>query len=532
MKNEKNTNDVFRLDNTDITHEGDCHDDIKSTQNAEESKEDMYEVSSRQGEDNLQKSCEDSEGLCKNTEDLGFEGEASRKEVREETKGFSFQGEANGKQREDNSEETERYSRINFNTSEDEFTPPMSGIHYGGSEMKKDGKSKSPSKVLVPIVAVLCVAAFIIFGLFVLKRISDAVEDFYNENQIDDNIDGVYSPDNTDGVVSIVKNNGGVKIDESISSDGKAALSIVGVVEKAAASVVEVSTLENSNYGQYVSSGAGSGVIVAKGENWSYIVTNYHVVGGSDRITVRLTDEREYEAVYIDGDESMDIAVIKIPITENVVMAEIGSSDALRVGEGVVAIGNPLGELGGTVTDGIISALDREITIDGHTMTLLQTNAAVNPGNSGGGLFNMAGELVGIVNAKKSSEGIEGLAFAIPIDKIYEDIVDVIEDGYIHGRITFGFEVVELTQMEAYANRFGTAAGLYVVSTENGNFSLKDRIVSVNSVSVYNEQQLIEALSGVKIGDSVVFGVSKYGGGSTNVTVTAKEYIPSGVTTG
>lgn len=339
---------------------------------------------------------------------------------------------------------------------------------------------------------------------------------------------GVPAYEGEEGVVTIIKNNGSVKINKTTYSEDKEALTVVGVVEKAAASVVEVSTLTSSNYGQYVSSGAGSGVIIAVGGGYSYIVTNYHVVGGSDSITVRLTDKREFTAEYIDGDDGMDIAVIKIAVTENIVAAEIGSSSSLRVGEGVVAIGNPLGELGGTVTDGIISALDREITIDGVTMTLLQTNAAVNPGNSGGGLFNMAGELIGIVNAKESAEGIEGLGFAIPIDTVYEDIVDVIEDGYIHGRITFGFEAAYLGQFDAYRYFGSSYAGIYVINAASSDFKQGDRITEVNSVSVLSESELLAALQNVKIGDSVSFRVVR-GGSAMQVNVTAKEYIPSGV---
>ncbi|MBE6597123.1 MAG: trypsin-like serine protease [Ruminococcaceae bacterium] len=306
-------------------------------------------------------------------------------------------------------------------------------------------------------------------------------------------------------------------------------MSVSGVVNKVAASVVEVTTLTNSYYGQYVSSGAGSGVIIGKSEGFSYIVTNYHVVGDSEVIKVRLNDKREYAATYIDGDEDMDIAVLKIAETENIVQAKIGRSASLTVGEGVVAIGNPLGELGGTVTDGIISALDREINIDGVTMTLLQTNAAINPGNSGGGLFNMYGELIGIVNAKQSASGIEGLGFAIPIDHIYDDIVDVLEDGYIHGRLTFGFEVAYLDAYNAYRYFRTAEAGIYVITSSNSSVNTGDRIISVNSVSVSTSEALMNEIDKVNIGDTVVFGI-KRSNGEITVSMVAKEYIPSAAT--
>ncbi|MBQ7384213.1 MAG: trypsin-like peptidase domain-containing protein, partial [Clostridia bacterium] len=312
-------------------------------------------------------------------------------------------------------------------------------------------------------------------------------------------------------VISIIKNNAGVKVDEQTYSEESGALSVMGVVEKAADSVVEVSTLTSSNYGQYVSSGAGSGVIISVSNTHAYIVTNYHVVGDSDSITVRLTDKREYTAEYIDGDESLDLAMIKIAETENITQAVIGSSDSLKVGQGVVAIGNPLGELGGTVTDGIISALDREISIDGTTMVLLQTNAAVNPGNSGGGLFNMAGELIGIVNAKESATGIEGLAFAIPIDLVYDEILEILNDGYIHGRLTFGFTVAYLNATNAY-RYFGTPyEGIYVVNSTLEDIAVGDMVMKINSSDVVSENDVDAAMSAIKIDDEVTFRIYRKG---------------------
>lgn len=200
---------------------------------------------------------------------------------------------------------------------------------------------------------------------------------------------------------------------------------ITKVVEQVADSVVEIIT-EGSSSGVLsgIGSGAGSGVIIS--EN-GYIVTNHHVINGAGAITVRLTDGREYEAGVVGSDADTDIALIKIDAT-GLCAAVIGNSGDIAVGQEVVAIGNPLGTLGGTVTDGIISALDRTIMIDGHSMTLLQTNAAINPGNSGGGLFNRSGELIGIVNAKQSETGVEGLGFAIPVDIAWETVKSIAEN--------------------------------------------------------------------------------------------------------
>lgn len=186
-------------------------------------------------------------------------------------------------------------------------------------------------------------------------------------------------------------------------------------------SVVEINTsTQVRGYGRqtYTAEGAGSGVILTSD---GYIITNNHVIEGAQTITVRTTDGTEYEATVIDSDSENDLAVLKID-AENLTSAKLGTSSTLQVGEYVLAVGNPLGQLGGTVTEGILSATDREITVDETTMTLLQTSAAINSGNSGGGLFNASGELIGVVNAKSSGLAIEGLGFAIPIDTVREYI--------------------------------------------------------------------------------------------------------------
>ena len=268
-------------------------------------------------------------------------------------------------------------------------------------------------------------------GFMGLGNIIDGL--FSIEVSNSDSSDDVKSPTVPDsgasGEMNVIKNDGTINVTEQLGSTGYTdSLSISQVVELVADTVVEITTtnvVTDRFYGQYVTSGAGSGVIIS--EN-GYIITNNHVIDGAQRIYVRLTDGSEFEAKLIGGDAEKDIALIKINAT-GLKAAVMGSSKSLVVGQEVVAIGNPLGSLGGTVTDGIISALDRTVVVDGHQMTLMQTNAAINPGNSGGGLFNRAGELIGIVNAKQSDTGIEGLGFAIPID-IAWDAAKTIADGY------------------------------------------------------------------------------------------------------
>lgn len=181
-----------------------------------------------------------------------------------------------------------------------------------------------------------------------------------------------------------------------------------------------------SYFNQYVATGAGSGVIISAD---GYIVTNDHVISGANSIAVRLHDGTTLDAALVATDAKTDLAVIRVQAQE-LIPATLGTSADLVVGQPVVAIGNPLGRLGGTVTDGIISAKDRVISIDGEHMTLLQTNAAVNPGNSGGGLFDAQARLVGVVNSKSSGSDVEGLGFAIPIDTARPVIEQLITQGY------------------------------------------------------------------------------------------------------
>lgn len=328
--------------------------------------------------------------------------------------------------------------------------------------------------------------------------------------------------------VTIEKNNGSIEIQETLSSETDVYEEVSSVAKAVADSVVEISTSmtqTNPFYGQYVTSGAGSGVIIAQNPTTGIIVTNYHVIEGADRVIVRLTNGKEYSATYRGGDASMDIAVLYISLQneEKLSCATLGDSSQLVVGQRVVAIGNPLGSLGGTVTDGIISALDRKIKIDDNVMTLLQTNTAINPGNSGGGLFDMAGRLVGIVNAKKFAEGIEGLGFAIPINVIEDAIASITEHGYVQNRPTLG---VDVTYMDSTFRAQGILypAGLYVAKSWGKNTSLAvyDRIVSINDQQINSKIDYNTVLSGLAIGEDISIVIERENRRYT-LTVTVQE---------
>ena len=316
-----------------------------------------------------------------------------------------------------------------------------------------------------------------------------------------------------------------------VNSEGGDELSISEIAAMAADSVVEIvvqSASDTGYIGQTILTGAGSGVILTQS---GYIITNNHVVEGADSINVRLRNGEEYEAKLIGTDSKSDIAVIKID-AENLTAAVVGDSSLLQVGELAVAIGNPLGELGGTVTDGIISALDREITIDGVNMTLLQTNAAINPGNSGGGLFNGRGELIGIVNAKSSGTDIEGLGFAIPINDAMSVFDDLIEYGYVRGRVDVGMEMLEISDTAtAYMYRV-SQLGVYVYSVESGSYAqsagLKagDYILSVDGKEISSLADFNSAIDVHSVGEQVEISVLR---GKTvhDFTITLTEYVPN-----
>lgn len=324
-----------------------------------------------------------------------------------------------------------------------------------------------------------------------------------------------------------------------VTSAGDLVMSAPEVVSMVSASVVEITTETVSGgswVSSYIESGAGSGVIISED---GYIITNHHVVDGTDQIKVRLTDGTEFKAYLLASDQSNDLALLWINAgTYPLTVAQMGCSADLVVGEDVLAIGNPLGSLGGTVTDGIISATARKLVINGSTMTLLQTNAAVNPGNSGGGLFNMAGQLIGVVNAKCSDDDVEGLGFAIPVDTVYEiatEMIDMsagfVEDlknyGYVRGIVDSGLSLYDVTTIqEAFYYFNARSTGVYVLeSAYSGEIEYGDRIVSVNGTEVMTVAEVSDLLGQMEVGDTLTL-VLRRGGRDFTVSYMLREYVP------
>ena len=305
----------------------------------------------------------------------------------------------------------------------------------------------------------------------------------------------------------------------AVSSSG---MTTSQVSEMVSPSVVVITTEQVvysqwSWYGQnQVESGAGSGVIISSD---GYILTCAHVVSGASQITVTIGDT-DYTATVVGEDDTSDVAVLKIDAT-GLTPATVGDSDSLSVGDSVLAVGNPLGELGGTVTSGIVSALNRSVTIQGtsstNTMSLIQMDASVSPGNSGGGLFNMNGELIGLVNAKSSSSDAEGLGFAIPINDAIQVAQDLLENGYVSGRPYMGITYIAVTDAQTAAQLNVNAYGVYVVDVVQGGPADKaglkagDRIVSIDGTEIAQKDDLGTLMQQHTAGDTLSITVARDG---------------------
>ena len=256
------------------------------------------------------------------------------------------------------------------------------------------------------------------------------------------------------------------------------------------------------------SSSTGTGVILS--EN-GYIVTNAHVVERAVSISVLLTDNRQFYATLIGSDEVSDLAVLRIEATD-LIPAKFGDSGALRVGDTVAAIGDPLGvEFRGTYTNGIVSAINRDVELEGRTMTLIQTNAALNSGNSGGPLINCYGQVVGIntmkIGAFASASGVEGLGFAIPSTTVKDVVDQLVKQGYVSGRPTLGIRGEALSDF--YQHFYRLPAGLYITSVEYDSDAYKvgiqegDLLLSIGGTRITSYDGLRSAIFSYEVGDTV-----------------------------
>ncbi len=256
-------------------------------------------------------------------------------------------------------------------------------------------------------------------------------------------------------------------------------------------------------FGQRVSGVAtGSGFIISED---GYILTNYHVVEGASSIQVTMYDETKYNATLVGYDEDNDVAVLKLEAT-GLKPVVLGDSEQMNVGEAVMAIGNPLGELTFTYTQGVISALNRSVTISGTSYNMIQTDCAINEGNSGGPLFNEYGEVIGIVSAKYASSEIEGLGFAIPINDVLDLAKDILQNGRVTGRPSMGISVSTVT--EAVAQQYNLQMGACVNEVQAGSCAetagLKqgDIITAIGDTKVTTADELVSAKKTFKAGET------------------------------
>ena len=309
----------------------------------------------------------------------------------------------------------------------------------------------------------------------------------------------------------------------NIQIDGKTPLTIPEIAEAVGPSVVGVlnkTTLQVQKYydpfsgryyysddpandGQTIEQGSGSGIIIS---NDGYIVTNQHVVDGASEISVVLNTGEEYNAKLIGQDTKTDLAVLKIDAGNDLPAAVLGDSSNIKTGELAVAIGNPMGmEFSGSVTAGIISATNRTMTIEDRTYNLIQTDAAINSGNSGGALINQYGEVIGINSVKLSSTGVEGMSFAIPTSEAKPIIDDLMSSGYVTGRPLVGI-VIQSTKYGLFISSVNQGSG-----AEKAGLKTGDQILSVDGTEVSSTTEINKIRDTKKPGDKMKFKIVRAG---------------------
>ena len=312
----------------------------------------------------------------------------------------------------------------------------------------------------------------------------------------------------TSGVAGLLKLNKVKKV------DGKTKMQPAEVYASTVNSVVSIncSAVSTNIFGQRVqSASSGSGFVITQD---GYIVTNQHVVSGASSVNVTLYNGDTYPATVVGGDSDYDVAVLKIEAT-GLQAVTLGKSADVNVGDTVMAIGNPLGELTFSMSQGIVSCCDRAINVDGTPFNMIQVDASINPGNSGGPLMNLYGEVVGIVSAKYSSYSdttVEGLGFAIPIGDVQAIITDIMENGQITNKPSFGITAGTMTQQMAAQYQIDQTSGAFVYSVNKGGAGEKaglkmgDVITKVDSTDITSMEDLTAAKKGHKAGDTVTAG--------------------------
>lgn len=325
----------------------------------------------------------------------------------------------------------------------------------------------------------------------------------------------VVSGDGVSTVMQGVRETSVLQIQQIDSSKELTAAEVYAANVNSTVGIVTSAVTTNFWGQQTQSAAAGSGFIFTDD---GYIITNYHVIEGANTVTVSTYDGTQYDAKIIGYDESNDVAVLKVE-AEGLTPVVIGSSSKLNVGDNVVAIGNPLGELTFSLTAGAVSALNRDVTMSsGSTQELIQTDCAINSGNSGGALFNMYGEVVGITNAKYSGSSgsgasIDNIGFAIPMDDVYNIITSIIEKGYIE-KPYIGVSVISVSDE---TQKYGLPQGAAVQSlTDDGpakaaGLQVNDIITKVNDTEITSSNDLVKTIGACKPGDRITLTLYRQG---------------------
>ncbi len=382
---------------------------------------------------------------------------------------------------------------------------PENGGNNNGGKKKKGGAAKKAAMAVgaVALAAVISVGSIFGYKLITGGSLSDDLVE-NSSSEVDDTsaVDADAPADNASKEEERPRREV-PSLEQLAALDD--ALPVPEIVEKVSPSVVGVTSLLSGG------TSYGTGFVISED---GYIVTNYHVIDGAQKITVAFSvsdDDEEYDAELIGGDEQTDIAVLKID-KDGLTAVEFGKSSDLIVGELAIAIGNPMGsELSGTVTAGIISALNRTLTIEERKMNLIQTDASINNGNSGGPLINSYGQIIGITSAKIASYYADGLGFAIPIDEALPIISDLIEYGYVKGRPVIGISGEDIS--EIYAQYYDVPQGFYVAKvTEDGpaekaGVKVGDIVIGIESQLVKSIDEFNEIKAKYKAGDTITISV-------------------------
>ena len=307
---------------------------------------------------------------------------------------------------------------------------------------------------------------------------------------------------------------------QTVKVDGKTQMTMPEVYASNVNSVVSINVSATTNYfGQTVQTAAsGTGFFITED---GYILTNHHVISGASTVKVTLYNGETYDATVIGSDEDYDIAVLKIDVT-GATPVVLGNSSKLAIGESVAAVGNPLGELTFSMTEGIVSCVNRAINVDGTPFNMIQVDCSINPGNSGGPLFNSYGEVVGIVSAKYSSYSnttVEGIGFAIPINDVVSLVKDIMTNGYVTNKAYMGITPQTMTAQMAQQYRYDVTEGVFVCSVDPDSAAAKaglqmgDVITKMDDTDITSYEDLVAAKKAYTAGDTVTLTV--YRGGKT-----------------